>query len=327
MEYPRPGPPRVVGGDFPGVDNPNPSECSLHVGGEVCSNDSLLKKMKSFIDEKAKKTDKSNETNEPKKTKKSKESKERSGGNTDKKSIVEELKKHLNVNSESEAIVHPEFRKYVGENVVDNNLKERFLPAGPYNSDALLDNFNIDENLRQWAQHGPEIFSTIKKGFYHVPFQMIDFAENKTELATLDIVNIANQYDAMAVVLNTDVSTGRGKHWFCLFCDFRKSGEEDDPYTLEFFNSSGNHPEYQVTTWLNTAKSTLLKDGKKHAEIVISAPRVLQQSKTECGMWSLMYIKSRLEGRPTNWFYTVGASDDGLLKLRASFFRRAPEEW
>jgi len=235
--------------------------------------------------------------------------------------VVEVLKKELGVFSESNIWENERFKNYAGINDSTYVLNNYFKPEGPYNSTALLNNFNIDATLKQWKDHSDTLF---KCKFYHVPFQMIDFAKTKTELATLDIYNVIKSgYNCLGVVLNTDVNTGRGKHWFCLFCDFKHSGSIDDPYTLEYFNSSGNPPMSEVEIWLQTNKHNMKKTYDKNCSIVRSASRRLQHSQTECGVWSLMYIKSRLENRGVNWFYKVRADDRDMILLRKHLFRKS----
>lgn len=288
-----------IGGDHPELKK-EPKECAPHIQSDVCTTVPGLKRMKEFLYNKNSKL---------------------SNKNMSPNEIVETLKDMLNVESESGIWNHSEFRRYVDTRLADNILKENFKPKGPgtWGSTALLDNFNIDESLQQWAKVGPTVF---KKKFHHIPFQMIDFEDRKTELATTYFPDIVKNYDCFGVVLNTDVSTGPGKHWFCIYGDFTKKGSSEDPHTLEFFNSSGNPPTSEVHNWLESTQHQILKDTGKRCKIVIAAPKRLQDSKTECGMWSLLYIQSRLKGYPPNWFYKVKVNDNDMIELRKHLFRR-----
>ncbi len=215
--------------------------------------------------------------------------------------VIEKSKKATNCDSESCVI----------NKVFDNSkeiLDEHFKPAGPRDSTNLLSNFNIDESL--------ELYAKKYEGFYHVYFQMIDFAKVGTELATIDLVDLIKKgYKSMGVVLNTDVSTGRGIHWFCLFCDLTG-------ITLEYFNSSGNRPRREVQVWLNMTKKNLEEAGYK-AEI-INASKIEHQidSETECGPYSLYYIHSRLSGVPYTVFNKKRIPDDKMIEFRQTLFRK-----
>ena len=233
--------------------------------------------------------------------------------------VIDLLKSELGVETESAIWENKQFKEFVGENKAQMILKNNFKPIGPYNSTALLDNFNIDETLEQWSKHGVKLFN---RKFYHIPFQMIDFAKVHSELSRTRLRDIIDKgYDCFGVVLNTDISSGRGKHWFCLFGDFKHAGTKEDPYTLEYFNSSGNPPMDEVKVWMQKAVHDLMRDTKKVCEIVKAMNQRVQYSDSECGVWSIMYIKSRLDGHKTDWFYKVKADDDDMIKMRAHFFR------
>ncbi len=217
--------------------------------------------------------------------------------------IIEKSKKATNCDSESCVI----------NKVFDNSkeiLDEHFKPAGPRDSTNLLSNFNIDESL--------ELYAKKYEGFYHVYFQMIDFAKVGTELATLDLVDLIKKgYKSMGVVLNTDVSTGRGIHWFCLFCDLKAR-----PVTLEYFNSSGNKPRNEVQVWLNMTKQAL-EENNIPAKIVIASNIEHQiDSETECGPYSLYYIWSRLNGISPEVFNKKRIPDDKMIEFRQTLFRK-----
>jgi len=234
--------------------------------------------------------------------------------------VVEILKKELKVANESQIWESRQFKEFVGSSTADTILKKIFKPIGPSNSTALLDNFNIDETMEQWSLNGKDLFG---KKFYHIPYQMIDFALVQSKLARTTLWDMIHRnYDCFGVVLNTDISSGRGKHWFCLYGDFKHAGTKEDPYTLEYFNSSGNPPMNEVEIWLQKSVHDLLRDHKKYCEIVRSAPQRLQYSGTECGVWSLLYIYSRLQNHAPNWFYKVRADDNDMIKMRAQFFRK-----
>jgi hypothetical protein len=243
----------------------------------------------------------------------------RSYTNMSMKHMVLALEEILNVPSEAAIWEHPRFRKFVGEQLADEVLASRYKPSGPAHSTALLDNFNIDNSLKQWSKHSGKLFG---KKFYHMPFQMIDFRKTGSELSYIDLGELVRKgYDSFGVVLNTDVSTGRGKHWFCIYGDFAHRGTREDPYQLEYFNSSGNVPMDEVAIWLEETCHNFLKYHGKHCEIVRSVPRRLQNSNTECGMWSLLYIRSRLEGKPANWFYVSRTNDADMIEYRSRIFR------
>lgn len=234
--------------------------------------------------------------------------------------VIKTAKTELKVDTEAAVYESPRVRDLIGGAAVRKTLMDYFKAEGPADSTALLDNFNIDETLSKWALHSEQMFKG--KKFYHIPFQMIDFAHQGTELSTLDIKKLMDDgYSSFGVILNTDRSSGRGKHWFALYGDLAHKGTSDDPIILEYFNSSGNSPMSEVSDWMESTQQALLKDHGIYADIYRSAKRRLQNSMTECGVWSLMYILSRLKGHGSDWFYKTSANDADMIKLRKFLFR------
>jgi hypothetical protein len=242
---------------------------------------------------------------------------EKCGGYSAKR-LVKELMGRLGVTTEAAIWEHRDFRNYIGTDVAEDRLRTHYKTQGPHSSTALLDNNNIDITLAQWALHGKKRFGL---RFHHIPFQMIDFAQYGSELARTDLAVLKRDYDCFGVVLNTDIHTGRGKHWFCIYGDLKHAGTEADPIKVEYFNSSGNPPRTEVEVWLERTRVELLRDHNIYMDVVRSVPRRLQYSNTECGMWSLLYILSRLSGKPPGWFYKVDAGDADMISYRASLFR------
>jgi hypothetical protein len=286
----------------------------LHIGGEVplnipegdcalpegsCLEGEPIHKLREFLTKSAKNSTSTDEHSES--------------------DIIQQIMALIGVQYEAEIWQNSQIRRFVGNEYADRILADRFKPKGPANSTALLNNNNIDQNLEQWAKLSHKLFN---KKFWHIPFQMIDFADMHTELSNLDVYDLIKRgYDCFGVVMNTDISANRGKHWFCLYGDLAHAGTKEDPYKLEYFNSSGNPPMDEVLTWLEHQTHRMLRDHKKYCEIVRSAPRRLQHSKTECGVWSILYIRSRLENKPPSWFYSVNANDHDMIEMRKKIFR------
>lgn len=280
----------IVGGELEDLAKLPVSECA-RPGVTVCSVQADVNKMRGFLKNKG-------IINPP----------------TDSKEVIEEMKRALGVRKEADIYENNSFQNYLGYTRAKYVLNTEFKPVGPASGNALLDNFNIDDTLERWSKLGTEEFD---KKFRHIPFQMIDFEVTGGELAKLDVVDlIKKKYDAFGVVLNTDVSSGRGIHWFCIYGDLKSS-----PVQLEYFNSSGYPPKPEVEMWLQKQEIALQRAGIKAEIIHATGGKQLQYSKTECGVWSLVYILSRLTGHPYHWIANVGANDDDMLAFRARLFR------
>lgn len=238
-----------------------------------------------------------------------------------KKDILEEEKKQTQCNDEicvinnTQSLTHDE----------KNQQKKRIKPVGPAKSDKLLHNGNIDSVLSNLT----EIF----KDFYHMNFQMIDFAGEKdangnwvqrnnytitpTELGTINMIDdvIKQNKKTFGVVLNTDTRDKGGEHWFCLFCDFRST-----PYTIEYFNSSGNRPYKQVDDWMNKTYIILTNANYKVEKKPLVGNIHQKDSETECGPYSLYYIYNRLNGIKAERFQENRITDAQMLEFRNMMF-------
>jgi hypothetical protein len=235
--------------------------------------------------------------------------------------LIRAVEKYLEVDSEYNMWVHPILKRYMGHKLTSRILKLYFKPRGPYDKADLLSNSNIDAVLGQWSFHSKDLFG---KKFKTVEFHMSDFLDRDTTLKNMDLYQdvIAEGFDCFGVVFNTDKYSGGGKHWLCLYGDFGNSdGSEARPYTMEYFNSSGNKMLEQVNKWFAMQKIQMKERHNKCFKYIyplISQP--VQYSKTECGMWSLIYIRSRLEGKPPKFLYESKKDDKDMINYRKYIF-------
>jgi hypothetical protein len=158
-----------------------------------------------------------------------------------------------------------------------------------------------------------------------------------------DVITKSNKagetYNTFGVVLNTDVRTGGGIHWFTIFCDFRRGEttvdsngrihKNDSPnkdyFTLEYFNSSGFLPPPQVDKWLLRTcikLNSIMENGKKKypTKIVLNVGTQHQQLDTECGVYSIYYIYKRLKGVSYVTINSKEIPDELMTKFRKNLF-------
>lgn len=235
------------------------------------------------------------------------------------------LKNETNCNSEYCVLQHLRDKKNIEPDIITNDLNTCFKTAGPRDSTALLSNYNIDQTLTRWGHE--------YKDFYPCPFSMIDFFSyperykfGRINLADLlyqkesytTIENTINKgpFKTFACVLNTDVSTGRGKHWVCIFVDFRTP-----EWTIEYFNSTGNKPCKTVIDWMEQQRRNIREATGNDPKVLSVTNLVHQQANTECGVYSLYYIRARLDGLSYTFFTVNVIPDDKMVKFRKHIFR------
>lgn len=242
----------------------------------------------------------------------------------------------LSCSTEACVLNHPKFREFASKRgaagAVARDAERNFKTRGPRDSTQLLSNFNIDGVLQEWAAADPS--------FYNYGFNMMDFEETGGSLARVDPVDILRgrapqdlgrmggvvrrPCTTFACVLNTDVSTGRGKHWVAVFGDCRpRGGAAPAVWTVEYFNSAGNPPPPPVTRWMEETAARLetAKEGPGRVDVVCLSDLRHQDSHTECGLYCLYYIRRRLEAAPLSEFRGERIPDEAMTEFRRHVFR------
>jgi len=278
------------------LEVPKPeNHCAFHVEAvdNVCSDQFTIEKMKQFI------SNLKGPNNDIQ--------------NAEPAQVIEIAKEAVGCDTEVCLLKNNKVSQFIGPVQADEIINERFKPEGPANSTKWLNNDNIDYVLDQLSKKYED--------FVHVPFQMIDFDETNSELAN---INLVNEYEKgmrrLGCVINTDKSTGKGIHWFCIFVDFT----DPHKWTLEYFDSAGDYPKGSVHRWLNEQRAKLgAKYTNKDIQVVdVTKSNQLQKSTTECGVFSLWYIFSRLNGVPHLYFSQPDATDDKMMyDFRKFLFR------
>mgnify|MGYP006338950131 FL=1 len=255
------------------------SECAIHLGkkpGDTCASDIMLAKLSTVV------------------------------GQGNPEEIIARAKQITKTSTERDAIIALQGK--LGHEFVAAETISVHKIAGP-TSAALLSNTNIDTLLKQWTIAFPDFFA------YN--FNMLDYARNSFRdgavipspdtLATISVADLyrIGHFRRAACVINSDVYTGEGKHWMVLYVDMSvgsgSGGDSEGSATVEFFNSSGNAPAPEWINWLEKSRSQLEDIGIKCEIIRVSTLRH-QDSKSECGVYSLFYIWARLHGVPYSYF-------------------------
>ncbi|MHB2028807.1 MAG: Ulp1 family isopeptidase [Acidimicrobiales bacterium] len=208
--------------------------------------------------------------------------------------------------------------RVVGDKIVDDELKMRFKPSGP-RSTRLLNDKNIDDILQQWARQFKDFFAY---NFNMANYEKFSWRNHKAveEPDTLATINWADLYKkgyrCSGCVINSDVYQGQGIHWMALFVDTR----DDEKWSVEFFNSSGNAPKTPWASWMVKTQYQL-GSIKKGINIKLVSSRIQhQRSKSECGVYSLFYIWCRLNKVPYKYFNKAPISDVMMFKFRQQLF-------
>jgi hypothetical protein len=268
----------------------NPQECAFHINSNnnsICMENGITNELQTF----AKNIKKLNVNNE--------------------KDTITQLKNVYDCNSESCLLMQGEIIDVIGQDKASEQLKERFKPDGPLDKKTWFSNINIDSVLDQIEK------KYTNKKFKHIPYQMRDFQKTCGELATIDFVKEYKKgIRCFGVVFNDDVSTGNGTHWTAMFGDFSK-----EPFTIEHFNSSGAGPKNEMREWMTKTKHKLEKELNKKVEVKEVSKIQHQEDNSSCGVYSIYYIISRLEGLSYTLFEKNRIPDKLMWEFRHHLFR------
>ena len=230
------------------------------------------------------------------------------------KDTIDKLKDVFNCKNESCLLTKSEIKDVIGHYNAETQLDNRFKPEGPFDSNEWFSNVNIDKVLKQIEEKYKE------KKFLHIEFQMRDFERTGSELSKIDLAKEYNNgVRCFGVVFNTDISSGRGQHWFSMFGDFKT-----EPFTLEYFNSTGQDPLPEISQWMKKTKHHMEKTLDKKVNDVVVSKISNQSDNHSCGSYSLYYIISRLDDIPYKYFTKNKIGDATMHTFRQHHLFRQP---
>lgn len=230
------------------------------------------------------------------------------------KTVLETLKNKFNCDTEICILNTSEVKTILGPETILKVIDTFYKPSGPRDNNRWFSNSDIDNVLDQISKK----YDT--KHFLHINFQMIDFEKTGSALTKLDWPKKYDEgFRSFGTVFNTDVSTGGGKHWFCIYASFE---DVDEEFTLEYFNSSGELPMNQISMWMKRVKHEWQPHFTKTIREVVVTRIVNQQDEWNCGSYSLYYIISRLDGVPYTYFKTHAIGDSNMQEFRQYLFRK-----
>lgn len=261
-------------------------------------------------------------------------------GVSDLEKALEKSKEKTNCDSELCVLKHHNYQNLLKEEMkIDNYIvrkeihkiiTENFKPNGPLD-DSWTSNIEIDQTLRLWAKEFDD--------FYPVQVTMSDLYDYNSPLtrhSILDIIDgkiptpVGSRYTLIkrpikriGCVLNTDKHTRNGQHWNSLFIDITDSNN----ITIDYFDSAGKPPVELPAVSGNRPVLTFMEDTKKklkqrypNSNIKININNIqYQKSATECGLYALFFIRSRLMGKNMKDFKDI--PDYDMYEFRKMIFR------
>jgi hypothetical protein len=199
----------------------------------------------------------------------------------------------------------------------DQELLDVFVPVGPKGKTEWLSTSHIRKVLKQYESMYPD-FAFLGP----VPLDFCSLAAN--EVCNINLKSAKrNGISKIGIVFNTDPSTDPGKHWISMFIDI--SHPDPAKHEVGYFDSFG------IAPLLPEIRKLVVNLKKQNPDIKLKlnckddiCTHAVQHQKdnTECGMYSINYITTRLTGQ--SWEDTVLNriwSDNEMIGLRKKYFR------
>ena len=112
----------------------------------------------------------------------------------------------------------------------------------------------------------------------------------RCELQKFDIAKAyKNGLRRLGIVVNSDLHSGIGIHWFCIYAEMAKNGD------ISFYDSYGEKPDKYILNIMEKMQKNLKKVG---LDLKMQYNRTRHQyDGFNCGVYSMNYIINRLKGK------------------------------
>lgn len=194
-------------------------------------------------------------------------------------------------------------KKYEGD--FHKTIKKSLKPKRPKGKTEWLSSIDIYEIMEQYMiKHSEFIF------FGPVP---IDFNDFSNALARINLKKLKSKKTKIGIVFNTDPSHKSGEHWISMFIDLKNG-------TICFFDSVGDDPPKEVKKLMNKLIKQAKGLGINLKPVINKTPH--QFGDSECGIYSLYFIISRLQGKSCDYLMNKKVIKDAEMnKYRDKYFR------
>ena len=200
---------------------------------------------------------------------------------------------------------------------------------------ALLDYTFAPDTPEEWKKKPFEWLSSIEisqvmKQYEHVYkcFEFlgpspIDFDKHKLygecvweELCKFNLLEtIKRGKSKIGIIFNIDPHYKEGSHWVAMFIDMTHP-----LHYIDYFDSAGDKPPQLIHKFMKSIKTKF--DKNKDDSVLIYNDRRHQYGTSECGVYSIYYILSRIENKTPFELSKKHITDAQMNKLRDYYFRR-----
>jgi len=192
-------------------------------------------------------------------------------------------------------------------NKYQEKLKDRiFRPIGPQGKFEWLNTININQVMNQYTDK--------YKDFLFLGAVPIDFYEiNAYKIKDLNYKDLLNEgISKLGIVFNLDDHTQPGSHWVSGLIDLKNGN-------IYYYDSYGTRPGKRVREFYHKIANFMANELGIKPNIEYNKKRH-QYKDSECGMFSMHFIISLLDGEDFESFCNSQINDDDVNKLREEYF-------
>lgn len=184
---------------------------------------------------------------------------------------------------------------------IQSHLKGK-KQKGPTDKNKDVKGSNITSIMKQYEKIYPE--------FEFMGVFPINIKHSYNSLKNINFRKSKSKNKKLAVVWNTDVDTGPGEHWICLFINFERK-------TICYFDSLYESINSDINNTINELS-------RKNPEFkVYKNKKKFQKGDGNCGIFVIHFIVSQLEGDTCdNFFSSNNEINDKLMNaMRNIYFK------
>lgn len=185
----------------------------------------------------------------------------------------------------------------------DKYILDSFKPLRPKGKNTWLSTIDINDVMKQYEKK--------YTNFIFMGAVPIDFDYIYDEFSNINLKQLCKLKKKIGFVFNTDPSYESGEHWISMFLDLCDN-------TLCFYDSVGTFPPYQISNFI---KRLINQANDINIKLNLYINSIEHQTgNNECGVYSLYFLISRLEGKTCNDIFNNKINDKEMNKYRKKFF-------
>jgi hypothetical protein len=194
--------------------------------------------------------------------------------------------------------------------LIDDDIKNAVKPLNPdtvnNKKNTWLSTLDINNVMEQYEKKN--------KDFMFIGAVPINFDQIYKDVCNFNLQRIIKTKKCIGIIFNHDPSYKSGSHWVSLFIDFRNKNPE-----INFFDSVGSKPPKEVWTLIRRLYDQSKKINDKCKVHINTINHQLKNS--ECGVYSLYFIISQLNGITFKEIVHDIIRDEDMYNNRKKYFR------